>query len=276
MIIAPPLRQLVLQAWAEYASHIQTGYVVHPAVPILYFGDRKAYENSALRVITAALNPSRTEFPDGDRFRRFRCAEGVSAELLDDHQLERYLGGLEAYYRGEPYRRWFAALEPILQGMGASFYPGGDSTALHTDICTPLATDPTWSRLSDAARASLSEPGRRIWHALVEYLQPDVILLSVAERHLASIRFARAQPPREIFRFERKRPYVPTATTLKLAGGKQPQLIFGRAATMPFGLISNDDKRKLGQIIRQDVGRRDCADPGSMSEETVENGTPSP
>ena len=253
MDIPPALRQLVRDAWAEYASHVETAYVVHRAVPILYFGDREAYERSTLRVITAALNPSRTEFPDGDRFRRFRRAEGVSAHFLDNGQVERYLGGLGAYYREEPYRRWFAGLEPILQGMGASFYPGGNTTALHTDICTPLATDPTWSGLSDAARAALSEPGRRIWHSLVEYLQPDVILLSVAERHLASIRFPRAHQPVEIFRVDRKRPYVVTSTTLQLAGGKQSRLVFGRAATTPFGLISNDDKRRLGKIIRAGV-----------------------
>jgi hypothetical protein len=135
--------------------------------------------------------------------------------------------------------------------MGASFYPGRDAIALHTDIGTPLATDPTWSRLTDAARAVLSGPGRRIWHSLVEYLQPDVILLSVAARHLASIQFPRAHPPTEIFRVERKRRYVVTATTLQLAGGKHPRLIFGRAVTTPFGLISNDDKRTLGRTIRE-------------------------
>ena len=255
MPIAPALRKLVLETWAEYASHGQTEYVVHPSVPILFFGDREAYENSALRVITAALNPSRTEFPDDNRFRRFRRAQGVAGDFLDDGQVERYLGGLGAYYQEEPYRRWFAALEPILDGMGASFYSGRDAIALHTDICSPLATDPTWSRLSDAARAALSEPGRRIWHSLVDYLQPDVILLSVAARHLASIQFPPAHPPLEIFRVERKRPYVVTATTLQLAGGKQTRLIFGRAATTPFGLISNDDKRTLGRIIRDDIGR---------------------
>ena len=187
MPIAPQLRQLVLEAWSEYASHGRTEYVVHPSVPILFFGDREAYENSALRVITAALNPSRTEFPDDNRFRRFRRAQGVAADLLDDGQIERYLGGLGAYYQAEPYRRWFAALEPILQGMGASFYSGRDAIALHTDICSPLATDPTWSRLSDAARAALSEPGRRIWHSLVDYLQRPLDITAVILNLLSAL-----------------------------------------------------------------------------------------
>jgi hypothetical protein len=36
--------------------------------PILWFGDSVAYSNSDVRVVTVGLNPSRVEFPEGDRF----------------------------------------------------------------------------------------------------------------------------------------------------------------------------------------------------------------
>ena len=36
---------------------------VSPSMPVLYFGDLEKYRQSPLRVVTAALNPSRVEFP---------------------------------------------------------------------------------------------------------------------------------------------------------------------------------------------------------------------
>ncbi len=244
-----PLQCLVHHAWSEYSLHVTTGYVVRPSIPILYFGDRERYLNSGLRVVTAALNPSKAEFPESDRFLRFRMAggnEGVPPDVLDG-----YLSALGTYFQEQPYRQWFNSLEPILEGMGASFYAGRSHTALHTDLCTPLATDPTWSKLPESARSQLIGPGQRIWHELVEFLQPDVILLSVARQHLKAIRFQRLNMPLPLFTVQQKRPYVVCLIPLRLASGKEAHLVFGRAAQTPFGLISIDNKRALGAAVRR-------------------------
>ena len=53
---------------------------VHPSIPILFFGDLKAYCESDLRVVTVGLNPSRWEFPkfpDTSPFCRFPLADGI-------------------------------------------------------------------------------------------------------------------------------------------------------------------------------------------------------
>jgi len=78
-------------------------------------------------------------------------------------------------------------------------------------------------------------------------------LLSVAARHLATIRFPSLEPPTPLFTVQRDRPYIVTETRLTLTNGKMTRLIFGRAANTPFGLISNDDKRALGRVIRGEV-----------------------
>lgn len=39
--------------------------------------------------------------------------------------------------------------------MDASYYDHQTSTALHTDICSPIATNPTWTRLSEADQGRL-------------------------------------------------------------------------------------------------------------------------
>jgi hypothetical protein len=55
----------------------------------------------------------------------------------------------------------------MLNGIGASYYPGRDNVALHTDLCSPVATDPTWSGLGWALRSRLIEGGRPLWQNLV-------------------------------------------------------------------------------------------------------------
>ena len=73
--------------------------------------------------------------------------------------------------------------------MQTSYYLGEASTALHTDICSPVATNPTWNRLSESDRAVLEADGGPLWHALLEALDPQLVVLSVARRHLDRIRF---------------------------------------------------------------------------------------
>ena len=156
----------------------------------MYFGDYPAYKKSETKIITVGLNPSHRELPIGDRFLRFRKAEEISPRPDPDrNDVRLLLDSLNEYYTNEPYR-WFGCFEPILNGLNSSYYNNEyPNRALHTDICSPLATDITWSRLDDKQRSRLSYDGIRIWHSLVEILAPDVILISIARRHLRKIRF---------------------------------------------------------------------------------------
>ena len=77
----------------------------------------------------------------------------------------------------------------MLNGLGASFYEGKPSTALHTDICSPVATDPTWSGLDWGEQKALEKEGGPLWHGLLEVLRPQVVTLSVASHHLSRIQF---------------------------------------------------------------------------------------
>lgn len=139
------LRELAHDAWDQHerAERESVHHLVRPSIPILFFGDSKAFASSPLRTITVGLNPSREEFPRRAPFLRFPAAEGTSVRAPD-----RYLASLDAYFRTAPYTGWFnPSFEPLLRGLGASYYDQASSVALHTDLCSPLATDPTWSRL---------------------------------------------------------------------------------------------------------------------------------
>ena len=147
------LDEVVSGVWSTFGRASGLPSRVSPSMPILFFGDLHAYFSSRVRVLSVGLNPSLHEFPTDSPFRRFPLAEGVTVR-----EPEPYLDALSAYFRTDPYRGWFSAFEPMLNGLGASFYEGKPSTALHTDICSPVATDPTWNSVDFAQLASSPTP----------------------------------------------------------------------------------------------------------------------
>jgi hypothetical protein len=242
------MRELAAASWDLYREAIQLGTraLVRPSIPILFFGDDERYAASALKVVTVGLNPSRLEFPSADPFLRFPAARQIDPQrpALDAH-----LAALRAYFRERPYNAWFRpAFEPILNGLATSYYPGTANMALHTDICSPLATDPTWSRLGSVSTA-FTAPGVELWHRLVKRLAPDVILISVARRHLEMIRFRKLGVWETVHMVERKNPFVVLAVSLEVVPHKPTLLVFGRAANLPFGTVSATEKLRIGESI---------------------------
>lgn len=244
------LRELARDAWIQHerAEREVVPHLVRPSIPILFFGDSERFAASPLRVITVGLNPSREEFPRAAPFLRFPAAEGASGRDPD-----RYLASLDAYFRTAPYTGWFnPSFEPLLRGLGSSYYDGALSAALHTDLCSPLATDPTWSRLAPPEQALLEPAGRRLWHELVEALQPDVVLISVARRRLSKVEFPLTEPASVIDTVDgpgRMRPYRIEAFRHALGSGRVPLFVFGQASQTPFGSISGVEKRRIGARI---------------------------
>src|SRR4051794_32576043 len=97
---------LIDAAW-ELSNSTPDACVVRPSIPILYFGDRRRYDASPLKVITVALNPSHHEFPVADRFQRFPSAAVIDPTALDRPARVAYLAALDDYLRIAPYRTWF-------------------------------------------------------------------------------------------------------------------------------------------------------------------------
>jgi hypothetical protein len=239
---------LVDRAWDLYAAAGAT--VVKPSMPILWFGDSAAYFNSRVRVVTVGLNPSRVEFPEADRFLRFPSARSLSLSVDPPTRRPIYVRALDDYFRSEPYRPWFdRGFERVLNGMATSYYEGRPSTALHTDLFSPLATDPTWSGLDAIAREALAQNGLPVWHDLMRELEPDVIIVSVARRHLTQISFPRLGDRHDVHTVERERPFVTEAVAVEVVARKRTTLAFGRCVNLPFGSVSSEAKNAIGAAI---------------------------
>lgn len=242
---------LVQEAWAAYECAPSESRVA-PAVPILFFGNVDAYLSSHIRVLTVGLNPSGHEFPNGSPFRRFPGCAGISP--ADSVQ---YLNGLSAYFEEDPYRQWFRAYEAALEGADASYWLGRPSTALHTDIGSPVATQPVWTDLGEQDRQALQRKGGPLWHRLVIELKPHLVLASLAREHLSRVAFAPLTDWWEILAFgnridgsPRAKPYPVLARWYEIAG--DPSLfVFGTQRNVPFGEIGNGQKRDVGEQARQ-------------------------
>ena len=246
-----PLVEHVARAWQAFDRSAGESWCVTPAAPILFFGDLHAYRASPLRLLTVGLNPSLHEFPTDEPFRRFPLAEDSIAR-----RPSRYLDAMSAYFHTDPYCGWFSNIEPLLHGMEASYYEGRASTALHTDICSPVATNPTWKKLDKDIRSVLLTDGTPLWHMLLEELRPHIVALSVAKEHLQRIKFAPTTNWRVIHAFERtvngelrSKPYEIRARWYDV-GGDRSLFIFGEAGFTPWKLAA-DQKREAGELSQK-------------------------
>jgi hypothetical protein len=244
------LTPLYQRAISHFRAFEAEPWIVKPSIPVLYFGDLQAYAASPRKIVTVGLNPSNVEFEE----QRF-CAEGHPA--LEPDALEQALSG---YFQLNPYSRWFdRAFETLLQPLGASFYgmrrPGRaphwwraqTSTALHTDVGTPLATHPTWSNLDVDVKLRLQTTGLPLWMDLIEALEPDLILISVAPHHLdllANVSWRSFKPfPSAERRHEMRIGRL----------GKSP-VVWGRAQVTPFFHLTNEQRALAAPTILSEAG----------------------
>jgi hypothetical protein len=246
------LRHLVDRAWQDF-ERMKGLHVLEAAIPILLFGDLTAYMRSDLRIVTVGLNPSSAEFPLDDPLSRFPSARQLAMGVVTDTDADMYIRSLSDYFRERPYARWFSrAFGSVLEGAGATFRDG-NRVALHTDICSPLATNPTWSKLAPDMRAALLHRGVPLWRELIEYLQPDMAIVSVARLYTDLIGFDGDQSWRPVYRVPRTNPYEVIISRRTLRSGKTCVFAFGRAAQLPFGTVCADDQRRIGSALMEAV-----------------------
>lgn len=189
------LSRIMQDYWADFRAHLDKGNVcvVQPSVPVIWFGDIVKYMQSPLKIVTVALNPSKQEFPRTARFSKFKGCEKICGKTVLDGNDQRVLfEALSSYFRCDPYKKWFCAFEKPLNALGASYYETGrdGNVAIHIDMCTALATDPTWGKLNKEQRSEFleeSETSPLLFRNLLGYLKPDVVLYSANKKMLYKV-----------------------------------------------------------------------------------------
>lgn len=245
------LRYLLQKSLEDYNNLKEEAYVVSPSLPILYFGDLNAYLKSDFKVITAGLNPSDLEFKQNktDNPNFFRFPEF-------NHSIESLHLALNNYFNVKPYEKWFgkkyiskSGFLPVLNGLDTCYYINSKkNTALHTDFCSPLATNPTWSGLNKNQQDLLSLKGFEMWKELVLEIKPDLILISIKKDYLNQlpIRFIRTIESK----FSRSKRIEYQLNHYKLRFGDfSTNLVWGSAQNTPLQPFK--DKYQLGIKIKK-------------------------
>ncbi len=110
--------------------------------PVPVFGDP-----AESIVATVGLNPSNREFVDQDghelldgarRFHTLKSLQLHSWAHANRKDAEKVTQACRSYFQTNPYDLWFKALDRLIQGTGASFYPSARA-ACHLDL-VPFAT----------------------------------------------------------------------------------------------------------------------------------------
>ena len=190
--IRDELIELIKKSINHYNYFRNYEWVKKPAIPILFFGNIVEYLNSDIKMITVALNPSDKEFEE----RRF----SFCPDKLNKDDAIKVLDTLNEYFKFNPYDDWFNTFtEKIMNKMNISYYSnkGFINRALNTDLCTPIATNPTWdglvnnkkTRIPNDLSDELKKQGFKIWLELIKILKPNVILISLAKGYLTSNNF---------------------------------------------------------------------------------------
>lgn len=207
------LNELIDECWAHHAWVKKNYPLIFPPVeiPILWFGNMEKYFASERKIVTVGLNPSDWEFyeehgkkrkkkgqPSFHRFNpQVSCSNDIQGVLSNDRSL--YRSVLDNYFTGyssrsgHAYHDWFSHWDRLLEGLGASYDPERRTetiryTAIHTDFCTPVATSPVWSKLTekidkDSVRR-IQGNNEYLWHDLVAVLKPDLVLSCIAGSHI--------------------------------------------------------------------------------------------
>lgn len=244
------LSDLIDEALSYHSAFYSNPIVVKPSLPILYFGDIDAYRKSQKRIITVAKNPSLYEFKEKEEdqysFLRFPFWNPEEKNLEE---------ALNNYFKFRPYETWFSSYEKVLNGFKCTYYPNSifPSTALHTDVCSPIATAPTWSKLVRSDQDQLFQGGHRLWKLLIEVLQPDIMLVSIPKNLYKAYISDEGTKMLDFVNKKnntaRRSPYIVSQSKYTLSSGKKVLTIFGQAAQRPFDLLSDKQKREIGEAL---------------------------
>lgn len=272
MIIKKKIISLLEKSMRHYDEYKSKKFIVSPSIPILYFGDIEEYASSKIKIVTVALNPSSLEFKqhkDEVHSSFFRFS--------DWEKTKNHYSALNKYFKKDSNPLdWFNnSFEPLLNGLNASYFSDKnyENRVLHTDLCSPLATEKGWTDFSKekpTEAKKLMAFGKDLWRELINILEPDIILVSVRDEYKTKVfgssfriywdtkQNAEMNCHQDLKgnNLPRKAPYQVFIKEEILESGKSVKIIYGKANQYPFmdlDFVSIRKPRvKLGEYILTD------------------------
>lgn len=173
MFSSQDLDNVVKEYISDFISKQNLSYVVKNSIPVVWFGDIEKYKVSDKKILTIAINPSFKEFEES----RFSIVD-----LNENNAVCDLKNTLNSYFEYNPYSKWFENFEKVLNCFGASYYKKKKTknVAIHIDIYSAIATDPTWRDLSSVEQNNIQRID--LFKKLFDLLDPDVILFSVNQK----------------------------------------------------------------------------------------------
>lgn len=163
--------------------------IIYGSFPIIWFGDLDKYLKSGkTKIVTIAINPSNQEFEE-KRFANINLS-GYNSLSSDEQKIKikELANTLNEYYYFNPYDKWFNNYNKILNVLGADYKndDNSDCVAIHIDIYSAIATNPTWKKLKGESRKKLPNP--QLFKKLLDFLDPDYIFYSSDQRAFRLLR----------------------------------------------------------------------------------------
>ena len=169
--------------------------IVKDSFPIVWFGNMRRFLHSQIKVVTMGLNPSNNEFPGENPELRFSGAR----EAYEQRKMGRVCDSLNGYFdcKRFPYWEWFIAYERVLGFMPFDATYGGiksrcpkaENYAVHIDFFSAIATNPTYSHLSNYQKKLLLRVD--LYEKLFAYLtenwdNPVIVLFSTSKNEICA------------------------------------------------------------------------------------------
>ena len=169
--VSPDLTSILKDYIEDFKRKKDWSFVVKDSIPIVWFGDIDAYFTSNLKVVTIGLNPSDQEFSS----KRFDIIDFDNGNI--DSQIDQLKETLCNYFKDNPYWKWFNKYEKLLDAKNCSYGNNKGNTAIHIDLMTAIATNPTWGGLEPNEKARIQNIP--LFEKLLAILNPDFVLCSV-------------------------------------------------------------------------------------------------
>jgi hypothetical protein len=241
-------------------------------IPIPWFGDSDAFFDSKLKIVTVGLNPSGIEFRKSkDKREKYINGKWQKRFSIDEtqHSANQLKKVLDSYFDANPYMDWFDNFESVLKGANASYFKNEKThTALHLDLCSPIATKPTWSKLGSQnkkepktssirkqeiyEKSKLTVEGQSLFNYTLKMLAPDIVIFGIGRDHrklhfdflndgnLTACDPVLCENPKKNFRI-----------AFKEICEKQTLFVNGSANVVPFGNFDTKQKTKCGKLISE-------------------------